>query len=269
MTQDTEQYDALLKKISSVNVFDLSGKTALITGASRGIGEAVAHLFAQFGAQVIVSSRKQEGVQAVADAIKAVGGNAEAIACHIGNKEAVSELMSTIKDKYGKLDILVNNAAANPYFGHILDTDESAIQKTVEVNIQGYFQMSQLAGQLMRETGGGSIINTASINGMRPGPMQGIYSITKAAVISMTQAFAKECAPQNIRVNAVLPGLTETKFASALTQNKTMLNMILPMIPMHRVAQPEEIAPAFLYLASDAASYVTGVALPVDGGILT
>jgi len=260
--------DEMIEKISGANAFDLTGKTALITGASRGIGEAVARLFAKFGAEVIVSSRRQEGVQAVADSINADGGKAHAMACHIGEAEAVKKVMSDIKEKFGKLDILVNNAAANPYFGHVMDTDESAIRKTVDVNILGYFQMSQLASQLMRETGGGCIINTASINGVRPGPMQGIYSITKAAVISMTKTFARECGPQNIRVNAVLPGLTETKFASALTQNEDLLKTFLPMIPMHRVAQPAETAPAFLYLASDAASYVTGITLPVDGGIL-
>ena len=269
MTLDPIKYNQMLKKITSKQAFDLTGKVALITGASRGIGMAVAHLFAEFGAEVIVSSRKQESVQTVADSIIEKGGKAHAIACHIGNAEAVSQLMLTIKQQFGALDILVNNAAANPYFGHILDTDEGALRKTIEVNIQGYFQMSQLAGQLMRETGGGCIINTASVNGVRSGPMQGIYSITKAAVIAMTEAFAKECAPQNIRVNAVLPGLTETKFASALTQNEALLKSYLPMIPMHRVAQPEEIAPAFLFLASDAASYITGISLPVDGGILT
>jgi NAD(P)-dependent dehydrogenase (short-subunit alcohol dehydrogenase family) len=269
MSLDPVEYKQLLGKISSRQAFDLTGKTALITGASRGIGMAVANLFAEFGAKVIVSSRKQDSVQAVADSIVEKGGKAEAIACHIGDAQAVSSLMNQIREQYGALDILVNNAAANPYFGHILDTDEGALKKTIEVNIQGYFQMSQLAGQLMREIGGGCIINTASVNGERAGPMQGIYSVTKAAVISMTESFAKECAQHNIRVNAVLPGLTETKFASALTQNEDLLKRYLPMIPMHRIAQPEEIAPAFLYLASDAACYVTGISLPVDGGILT
>lgn len=269
MAMDPTKYQELLGKISSSQAFDLTGKVALITGGSRGIGLAVAKLFAEFGAEVIISSRKQETLDVVAESIRTAGGKAHAMACHIGNAEAVVELMANIKQKFGRLDILVNNAATNPYFGHILDTDETAIRKTIEVNIEGYFQMSQLAGQLMREMGGGCIINTASINGVRPGPMQGIYSITKAAIISMTQSFAKECAPENIRVNAVLPGLTETKFASALTQNETMLKRTLPLIPMHRVAQPEEIAPAFLFLASDAASYITGISLPVDGGILT
>lgn len=265
----SELNESHLSKIASNNCFDLSGKTALITGASRGIGAAVAKLFAQFGAHVIVSSRKLDNIQPVVDEIKSAGGQATGIACHIGDPDAISSLMAQIKEQFGKLDILINNAATNPYYGHILNTDASAMEKTIDVNIKGYFLISQQAGLLMKESGGGCIINTASVNGVRPGPMQGIYSITKAAIISMTESFAKECARANIRVNAILPGLTDTKFASALTQNEQMLNMILPMIPMNRMAQPEEIAPAFLFLASDAASYVTGVALPVDGGLLT
>lgn len=246
-------------------MFSLNNKVALITGASRGIGEEVAKLYAKAGATVIVSSRKQDGLDSV---VEKIGSNAHAKVCHIGDQDSIKSLMQDITSEFGKLDILVNNAAANPYFGHILDTPLSAMKKTLEVNIEGYFLMSQLAGQLMREHGGGCIINTASVNGVSPGPMQGIYSITKAAIISMTKAFAKECAPQNIRVNSVLPGLTDTKFASALTQNEKVLKSILPAIPMHRMAQPEEIAPIFLFLASDAASYITGTDIPVDGGLL-
>ena len=249
-------------------MLSLKNKIALITGASRGIGEEVAKLYAKAGAHVIVTSRKQEGVDAVAEVINYNGGKATAMSCHIGNPEAIKQTLKTIESDIGYVDILVNNAAANPYFGHILDTPLPAIKKTIEVNIEGYFLMSQLVGQMMRNSGGGCIINTASVNGISPGPMQGIYSITKAAIISMTKAFAKECAPLNIRVNAVLPGLTDTKFASALTSNDAMLKQILPAIPMNRMAQPEEIAPMFLFLASHAASYITGVNIPVDGGLL-
>ncbi len=249
-------------------MFSLANKVALITGASRGIGEEVAKLYAKAGAHVIVSSRKQEGIDQVVKKITAAGGQATAMTCHIGNQGAIEGLIEKIKQDIGHIDILVNNAAANPYFGHILDTPLSAMRKTIEVNIEGYFLMSQLVGQMMRDNGGGCIINTASVNGVTPGPMQGIYSISKAAIISMTKSFAKECAPQNIRVNAILPGLTDTKFASALTQNEQMLKQIMPLIPMRRMAQPEEIAGAFLFLASDEASYITGVDLPVDGGIL-
>ena len=141
-----------------------------------------------------------------------------------------------------------------------------SVKKTIEVNIEGYFHMSQLAGQQMRKQGSGVIINTSSVNGRISGYNQSLYSASKAAIISMTESFAKECAPFGIRVNAVLPGLTDTKFASALTQNEAMLKMILPQIPLGRVAQPEEIAPAYLFLASEAAKYITGVSLPVDGG---
>ncbi|HJH09292.1 MAG TPA: SDR family oxidoreductase [Psychrobacter pasteurii] len=250
------------------DLFDLTGKVALVTGASRGIGEAIARLLAAYGAEVIVSSRKLEACQAVADSIVEAGGKASAFACHVGEMAQIEAIFDYIKDEHGRIDILVNNAAANPYYGHILDTDLSAFDKTVEVNIRGYFFMSIAAGKMMREQGGGVILNTASVNGVTPGDKQGIYSITKAAVISMTKAFAKECGPHNIRVNALLPGLTDTKFASALTSNDKVLNMALAMIPLKRVAQPEEMAGTVLYLVSDASSYTTGACINVDGGLL-
>jgi NAD(P)-dependent dehydrogenase (short-subunit alcohol dehydrogenase family) len=244
------------------NIFDLSGKVALVTGASRGIGESIARLLGAYGAEVIVSSRKIDGCEAVASSIRESGGKATAMACHVG------ATFATIKEQFGRLDILVNNAAANPYFGHILDTDLAAYDKTVDVNIRGYFFMSTAAGKMMKEQGGGVILNTASVNGVSPGAMQGIYSITKAAVISMTKAFAKECGPLNIRVNALLPGLTETKFASALTSNEKILKTALTQIPLGRVAQPDEMAGTVLYLVSDASSYTTGTTVTVDGGYL-
>jgi len=251
----------------STNLFDLTGKIALVTGASRGIGEAIAKLLAEQGAHVIVSSRKVEDCQTVADAITQAGGSAEALACHVGSMEQIAEAFENIASKHGRLDILVNNAAANPYFGHILDTDLAAYDKTVDVNIRGYFFMSVEAGKLMRKNGGGAIVNTASVNGLQPGMMQGIYSITKAAVINMTKAFAKECAPFNIRVNALLPGLTKTKFAGALFTNESMYKTAMQQIPMHRHAEPDEMAGTVLYLVSDAASYTTGECIVVDGGL--
>ena len=254
--------------MTQTTLFDLNGKVAFVSGASRGIGEAIAKLLAQQGAHVIVSSRKIDGCQAVADAINTAGGKATAIACHIGELEQIQSVFAQIREQFGRLDILVNNAATNPQFCHILDTDVSAFQKTVDVNIRGYFFMSVEAGKLMREHGGGSIINVASINGVTPGHFQGIYSVTKAAVINMTKAFAKECAPQGIRCNALLPGLTDTKFASALVKNDAIREQALQHIPLHRVADPSEMAGAVLYLASDASSYTTGVSLNVDGGYL-
>jgi NAD(P)-dependent dehydrogenase (short-subunit alcohol dehydrogenase family) len=252
----------------TTKLFDLSGRVALITGASRGIGEATARLLAEQGAHVIVSSRKQEDLDQVAASINAAGGKATAIAAHQGESAALKNLIGEVSSGFGRLDILVNNAATNPYFGHISDTDAGMIDKTLQVNIKGYFELSALASKLMKKGGGGSIVNIASINGVKPGNFQGIYSITKAAVINMTLAFAKECAPWKVRVNAVLPGLTDTKFASALTKNEQILKTVLPMIPLGRMAQPAEIAPAILFLASDAASYVTGTTLTVDGGFL-
>jgi len=249
-------------------LFDLTGKVALVTGASRGIGEQIAKLLAQSGAHVIVSSRKIEGCQTVVDSILAEGGSAQAIACHIGEIDQIESIFSQISAEHGKLDILVNNAAANPYFGHVLDTDLNAFQKTVDVNIRGYFFMSTIGAKLMKASGGGAIVNVASINGVIPGDYQGIYSITKAAVISMTKTFAKECAQFNIRVNALLPGGTDTKFASTLVNNPKILEQLMHHVPMKRVAQPEEMAGTVLYLVSNASSYTTGTSINVDGGFL-
>lgn len=249
-------------------MFDLSGRVALVTGASRGIGESIARALAEHGAHVIISSRKAESCQRVADDIVNNGGSAEVMACHIGEIEQIDALWAGIDARHPKVDIVVNNAAANPYFGPITETDIGAFQKTVDVNIRGYFFMSANAARRMQSTGGGSIVNVASVNGVIPGPFQGIYSITKAAVISMTEAFARECAPMGVRVNALLPGLTDTKFASAIVRNDAILPTVMQHIPMNRVAEPSEMAGAVLYLVSDAASYVTGTSLVVDGGYL-
>jgi NAD(P)-dependent dehydrogenase (short-subunit alcohol dehydrogenase family) len=248
--------------------FDLTGKIALVTGASRGIGEAVARSLAAHGAHVIVSSRKAEACQLVADSIQAAGGSTEVMPCHVGEMEQIEAIFHAIKTRHGRLDILINNAAANPYFGPIVDTDPAAFQKTVDVNIRGYFFMSIGAAKLMAPHGGGAIVNVASVNGVLPGVYQGIYSITKAAVISMTQAFAKECASSGIRVNALLPGATDTRFAATLVKNPAILEKALEHIPMNRIAQPEEMAGAVLYLVSPEASYTTGCCLNVDGGYL-
>lgn len=252
----------------ATQLFNLTGKVALITGASRGIGEATARLLAEQGAHVVISSRKQEDLDKVAASIEASGGHCTAIAAHQGESAALKHLMTEIEQRFGKLDILVNNAATNPYFGHVTDTDVGMIDKTLQVNIKGYFELSSLAAKLMKKNGGGAIVNIASVNGLKPGMFQGIYSITKAAVINMTQSFAKECAPWKIRCNAVLPGLTDTKFASALTKNDQILKTVLPTIPLARMAQPSEIAPAILFLVADASSYVTGTTLTVDGGMI-
>jgi NAD(P)-dependent dehydrogenase (short-subunit alcohol dehydrogenase family) len=251
----------------TTNLFDLSGKVALVTGASRGIGEEIARLLAEQGAHVIVSSRKFEDCEVVAREIINAGGSAEARPCHVGRLEDIQAIVQHIRTQHGRLDILVNNAATNPYFGHILDTDLASFEKTVEVNLRGYFFMSVEAGKLMRENGGGAIVNTASVNALQPGDKQGIYSITKAAVAHMTRAFAKECGPLGIRVNALLPGLTRTRFAGALFEDQTMYENMLSRIPLRRHAEPREMAGTVLYLVSDAASYTNGECIVVDGGL--
>jgi NAD(P)-dependent dehydrogenase (short-subunit alcohol dehydrogenase family) len=254
---------------TSAAPFDLTGKIAVVTGASRGIGAEIARLLARQGAHTVLSSRRQDACQVVADEIVAAGGSAAAVTCHIGELAQIEALFAHLGQRHGRLDILVNNAATNPFFGHILDTEPSVFGKTVEVNIRGYFYMSVHGARLMARNGGGSIVNVASINGVVPGPQQGIYSITKAAVISMTRAFAAECAGSGVRCNALLPGLTNTRFASVLVNTPAILAQALTHVPMRRVAEPSEMAGAALYLASEAASYTTGAVLNVDGGYLS
>jgi NAD(P)-dependent dehydrogenase (short-subunit alcohol dehydrogenase family) len=248
--------------------FSLKDRVALITGASRGIGESIAETLAENGAHCILSSRKIDALKQVEAKIRSKGGKADAIACHMGDTKQIEALISEIKNRFGKLNILVNNAAANPFFGYMVDIDEGAWDKTNDVNLKGPFFMIQKAVPLMEASGGGAIVNVSSINGIRPGFMQGVYSITKAALINMTQGFARELALKKIRVNALLPGLTDTKFAKALVDNELIRNEALKMIPLQRIAKPEEMAGAVLYLVSDASSFTTGTCIVCDGGFL-
>jgi NAD(P)-dependent dehydrogenase (short-subunit alcohol dehydrogenase family) len=248
-------------------LFDLTGKTALVTGASRGIGAATARLLAAHGAHVVLSSRKQDACEAEAATIRASGGSAEAIAAHIGDVASIDNLFAALDARGLAVDLLVNNAAANPYFGPMLDMDLAAFDKTIEVNLRGYFYTTQ---QMARRASGrgGAIVNVASVNARRAAPGQGVYSFSKAGIVNMTEGWAKELAPHGMRVNAVLPGLTDTKFAGALTQNPDLLKVLLRQIPLGRAAQPEEIAPLILFLCSPAATYVTGASFAADGGYL-
>jgi NAD(P)-dependent dehydrogenase (short-subunit alcohol dehydrogenase family) len=251
------------------NHFDLDGRIAVVAGGSRGIGEAIAHILADYGAHVIVTSRKIEGCQTVVEAIRAKGGSAEAHACHLGELAQIEALFAHIDAAHGRIDILVNNGAANPYYGHILDTPVSAFEKTLEVNLRGYFYTSVAAAQRMKTTGGGAIVNVASANGITPGDKQAIYSISKAGILNMTQAFANECGEFNIRVNALIPGVTRTRFAQALHDDESFLAPARARTPLKRSAEPSEMAGAVLYLVSDAASYTTGSFVTVDGGYLS
>lgn len=246
--------------------FELTGKVALVTGSSRGIGEAIAQEYARRGARVIVSSRKQDACEEVARGITQAGREAHAMACHAGKVDEIEALVARIKSEFGRLDVLVNNAATNPYFGPAIQATESVFDKTFEVNAKGFFFMAQHAARLMVEQGSGSIINVSSIEGISPSPMMGIYSMTKAAVIMLTKVLAKELGSAGVRCNCICPGLTETRFASVLIETPEIYEHYIARAPMARHAQPDELTGAAVFLASDAASYITGAILPVDGG---
>jgi NAD(P)-dependent dehydrogenase (short-subunit alcohol dehydrogenase family) len=250
--------------------FSLSGKLALIAGASRGIGEATAKRLAAHGAHVICASRKLDECERVAEEIRAAGGTARALKLHLGERADHDNALASIEASEARLDILVNNGGTNPYFGPAADTPEAAWDKTVEVNLKGPFFLTTRALPLMKATGGGAIVNVASINGLKPGWGQGIYSITKAALISMTQVFAQEHGPDGVRVNALCPGLTETKLAAGLMTDAAELQAMMERnFSIARVAQPEEMAAAIHFLVSDEAAYMTGQTLVVDGGAVS
>ena len=244
---------------------NLEDKVAIVTGASRGIGEAIARTFAAHGAKVVLASRKLDGVKAVADTL---GENAHAVAAHTGQEAQCAALVEAAVERFGRVDVLVNNAATNPYFGPMIDTDMGAWQKTFEVNLQGYFWMArEVARHLRARNVPGSIVNVASVAGIEAAPAQGVYGATKAAVISMTKTLAFELGGSAIRVNALAPGLIETRFASALIHNDAIVAEVLRKTPLGRYGQPDEIAGGALFLASDAASFMTGQVLTIDGGM--
>jgi NAD(P)-dependent dehydrogenase (short-subunit alcohol dehydrogenase family) len=243
---------------------DLTNKVAIVTGSSRGIGEAIARTFVAHGAKVALVARKAEALDAVAQSL---GENAIAIAAHTGREDDCKRIVAETIARFGQVDVLVNNAATNPHFGPLLTVGEGAWDKTFEVNVKGYFWLTrEVAQHLVARSAGGSIVNIASIMGINAAPLQGCYGMTKAAVISMTKTLAYELGSAKIRVNAIAPGLVETKFASAIVDSPELSKTIVDRTPAGRVGQPDEIAGAALYLASDAASYHTGQTLVVDGG---
>ena len=249
-----------------MNHFDLTGKVAIISGASRGIGEAIALAYAQAGAAVVLTSRKLENVGPVAEKIKASGGQALALAAHAGQQAEAEAVVAQAAAAFGRVDIVVNNAGTNPHFGPLLTAEGSHWDKIFEVNVKGYFYLAKAAAPVMRKQGGGKIINVASIAGINPGPMMGVYSTSKAAVIMLTKVLAVELGPENIQVNALAPGFIRTRFSAALWGNPSLKQMLEKATPQRRIAQPEELSGAALYLASDASSFTTGSVLVVDGG---
>ena len=244
----------------------LDGKIAIVTGASKGIGEAIACSLAECGAKVVVSSRKQEAIEEVAARIRGIGGEAIAIAAHVGNMDQAVALVDQTAERFGGVDIIVNNAGTNPVFGGIVDADSAAFDKIMAANLKGPLEIAKRAFPLMQQRGGGSIINVSSIGGVSPEPHLGLYSISKAALNSLTKVLASEWGHANIRVNAVCPGLVKTKFSQALWDNQEILTRFIDRSPLHRVADPDDIAPLVVFLAGDAAAYCTGGVYMVDGG---
>jgi NAD(P)-dependent dehydrogenase (short-subunit alcohol dehydrogenase family) len=245
----------------------VEGKVALITGGSRGIGESIAKVLGQAGAKVAIAARKMEGLQDAVKRLAADGVEAMPIACHTGKSDEVAAMVRAVADRYGKVDVLINNAATNPYFGPMVGGDDRAFDKTFEVNARGYLAVArEVAKHLTDKDLPGSLVFIASIAGLQAAPLQGIYGMTKAAVISMTRTLAFELGPSKIRVNAIAPGVIETRFASALVQNKDIIERVVERTPLGRYGQPDDVAGAALFLASDAASFVSGHTLVVDGG---
>lgn len=247
--------------------FDLAGKVALITGASKGIGEAIALTFAGAGARVVLSSRKQEAVDAVAAKIRETGAEALAVAAHTGSTSDVEALVARTVEAFGGVDIAVNNAAVNPHFGPLLDASDSIWDKTLEVNLKGYARVARAVVPSMRTRGGGKIINMASVAGLRPAPRMGIYGVTKAGVLMMTGVLAVELASDNIQVNAIAPGFIKTKFSAAVWTNAETDALVRRATPQGRMGTVDELTGIALYLASAASSFTTGGTFVVDGGL--
>jgi NAD(P)-dependent dehydrogenase (short-subunit alcohol dehydrogenase family) len=252
--------------VTTQPVIHLNDKVALVTGASRGIGAEIARTFARAGAKVVLASRKIEGLTAVAEEIHAAGGEALPFAAHMGKEEQVRALIDAAVERFGQVDVLVNNAATNPYFGPMLNIEWAAWDKTFEVNVKGYFTaIREVARHVQARKGTGAVVNVASVASFMAMPLQGVYAMTKAAVVSMTKTLSVELGP-DVRVNAIAPGLIETKFATALIQNEEILNTVLDRTSLGRVGQPEDVASAALLLASDQGAYFNGALLTVDGG---
>jgi NAD(P)-dependent dehydrogenase (short-subunit alcohol dehydrogenase family) len=246
--------------------FSLTNKVALITGASRGIGEATAIGLAQAGADLAIVSRKLPDLEKVGEEVKKLGRRCLMVQAHLGKVEEINQLVKRVLEEFGKIDILVNNAATNPTMASAIDVDERAWDSIMNLNLKGLFFLSQAVARVMREKGGGKIINVSSAAGTTPDILP-LYSISKAGVNMATKVMAQQWAQYNIRVNAIAPGLTKTRFSEALWKNPDILKMAMSKTPMGRPADPEEMVGAIIYLASDASSYVTGQIIAIDGGI--
>ena len=255
------------------NRFDLEGKNAIVTGATRGIGLAIARGFAESGAKVTICGRKQETVDAALKELASVKDRVHGVVAHVGKSEDIDHLIGEAEKKFGPVNVLVNNAGTNPYFGPILESDERAWDKTFEVNLKGPYVISRLLAKKMSQSagsegGGGSIVNIASVAGLQAAPLQGIYSVTKAGLIMLTKVMARECGRKKVRVNCICPGVIKTHLSEALWKDEERLKAFVANKALGRVGETEEIVGAAIYFASDASSFTTGAVLTIDGGMV-
>lgn len=254
-------------KMDNNPLFDLKGKTAIITGSSRGIGKAIAIRMAQYGAKVMISSRKIDACNAVVEEIKALGGEAYAQECNIGSKEALQNLCDVSYEKLGKVDILVLNAASNPYYGPLAKITDEAFDKIMNNNVKSNLWLSNMVLPKMAETGGGKAIVISSIAGIKGSDVLGAYSISKTADLGLVRSLAVEWGPKNITVNALCPGIIKTDFAKALWDNPEILASVEKNAPLKRIGTPDEVAGAAILLASSSGSFITGQKIVMDGGV--
>ena len=246
---------------------DLQNKVAIVTGASKGIGKAIAHAMGKAGAKVVVSSRKQPDIDAVVEEFKAEGIEALAVACNVGKRDQLAPLLEQTEKAFGGIDILVNNAGTSLSFGPVLKTEDWAYDKTFDVNLRGPYELSRLVHPYMKTRGGGSIINISSVEGLHPSPGLGVYSVTKAALIMVSQVCAREWGIDGIRVNTICPGYIKTKLSETLMTNDQVYKMIMAKQSLQHNGQPQDIGGLSVFLASDSSVFVTGAVITADGGM--
>ncbi|MBK9734877.1 MAG: glucose 1-dehydrogenase [Saprospiraceae bacterium] len=248
--------------------FDLTGKVAIVTGASRGIGESIARGLAEFGAKVVITSRSQESIDAIAENFYKDGFDVHPVACHVGDESNLHQLVENAIQKYGGIDILINNAATNPVYSPIEEMSGELFDKMMNINVKAAFTLSNLCLKSMQIRSGGSIVHISSVEGFKPSAGLSLYSVNKAALIMLAKAQAKEWGRYNVRSNVICPGLVKTKFSSALWKNQKVLDHWNENIPLNRMANPDEMAGLAVFLASGASSYCTGTTFTADGGYL-
>ena len=251
-----------------MSLFDLTGKVAIVTGSTKGIGRAIAERMAEHGAKVVISSRKADVCEAVAQGIRDKGGQAIAIPCHVAHKDQLQALVDGTIAHWGGIDVLVGNAGVNPYFGPAAGMPDDAYDRVMNANVRSNFWLCNMVAPKLAERGGGAIIIISSIGGLRGSPVIGVYGISKAADMQLVRNVAVEWGPQNVRANCIAPGLVRTDFARALWEDPENYKRRTRSTPLRRIGEPDEIAGAAIFLASAAGSFITGQTIVIDGGTI-